>query len=147
MQEADPEQEQQLPEVQQLGILLFGDSVDFRFVKYFCEFALGKEPEPFTLQDSDWMKLQGGATCMPSCRVHSHNGIPYTDWMVLQACPQTELPCLSCMPWHVVYLCRSPGKQHFSPLALGGGMHSKRTGHGCHYLWHHLLQAYVRRQR
>ena len=98
MQAADPEQEQQLPQVQQLGILLFGDSVDFRFVKYFCEFALGKEPEPFTLQDSDWMKLQGGAACMPSCQYHAHNEIPYTDWMVLQGRPQAWLPCLSCVP-------------------------------------------------
>ena len=44
-----------------MGMLLFEDSVDFRFVKYFCQYALGKEPSAFTIFDSgsEWLKLQG----------------------------------------------------------------------------------------
>lgn len=59
MQAADPEQGQGIPDVQPMGVLLFGDSVDFRFLKFFCEFALEQEPKPFTVSESDWLKLQG----------------------------------------------------------------------------------------
>ena len=50
-------------DVHPLGLLLFGDSVDFRFVKYFCQYALGQEPSAFTVFDSgsEWLKLQGEA--------------------------------------------------------------------------------------
>ena len=54
-------QAEDLPDLRKLGVLLFGDSVDFRFLKFFCEFALGQEPKPFTFTDTDWLKLQGHA--------------------------------------------------------------------------------------
>lgn len=63
-------------DLRQLGVLLFGDSVDFRFLKFFCEFALDQEPEPFTFSDSDWLKLQG---VLLACHSHSLKGhIPQT---------------------------------------------------------------------
>lgn len=43
-----------------LSILLFGDSVDFRIVKFFCNLALDKEPEDFGFPGvEDRLKLQG----------------------------------------------------------------------------------------
>ena len=59
VQAADPEQGVESRDVHPLGILLLGDSVDFRFLKFFCQFALEEEPKPFTFFDSDWLKLQG----------------------------------------------------------------------------------------
>ena len=53
-----------LPGPRKLGVLLFGDSVDFRFLKFFCEFALDQEPDAFTFSESDWLKLQG---VLPAC--------------------------------------------------------------------------------
>ena len=63
-------QAEDLPNLRQLGVLLFGDSVDFRFLKFFCEFALDQEPKPFTFSDDDWLKLQGMAL-LPPFAVHS----------------------------------------------------------------------------
>ena len=71
-QAADPMQAEDLPDLRQLGVLLFGDSVDFRFLKFFCEFALGQEPKPFTFSDSDWLKLQGVLLAFCSFRFYSH---------------------------------------------------------------------------
>ena len=63
-------QAEDLPDLRKLGVLLFGDSVDFRFLKFFCEFALDQEPKPFTFSDNDWLKLQG----MPSAlSFYRHN--------------------------------------------------------------------------
>ncbi len=43
-----------------LSILLFGDSVDFRIVKFFCNLALDKEPDDFGFPGVDeQLKLQG----------------------------------------------------------------------------------------
>ncbi len=43
-----------------LSILLFGDSVDFRIVKFFCNLALDLEPEDFGYPGvEDRLKLQG----------------------------------------------------------------------------------------
>ena len=43
-----------------LSILLFGDSVDFRIVKFFCNLALDLEPEDFGFPGvEDRLKLQG----------------------------------------------------------------------------------------
>ena len=59
-------QAEDLLDLRQLGVLLFGDSVDFRFLKFFCEFALDQEPKPFTFSDNDWLKLQGVPLPFPS---------------------------------------------------------------------------------
>ena len=60
-QAADAKTRGDSKDVHPLGLLLFGDSVDFRFVKYFCQSALGQEPSAFTVFDSgsEWLKLQG----------------------------------------------------------------------------------------
>ncbi len=60
-QAADAETRGNSKDAHPLGLLLFGDSVDFRFVKYFCQSALGQEPSAFTVFDSgsEWLKLQG----------------------------------------------------------------------------------------
>ncbi|BDA42879.1 hypothetical protein COCOBI_03-7720 [Coccomyxa sp. Obi] len=43
-----------------LSILLFGDSVDFRIVKFFCNLALDREPDDFGFPGvEDRLKLQG----------------------------------------------------------------------------------------
>ncbi len=36
-----------------VGMLLFGDSVDFRIPQYMCNLVHGGEPQPFTKSDQD----------------------------------------------------------------------------------------------
>jgi hypothetical protein len=49
-----------LEQLRPLGVLLLGDSVDFRILKFFCQFAMEQEPTNFTLSGGDQLKLQGG---------------------------------------------------------------------------------------
>ena len=101
-QAADPLQGEDLPDLRQLGVLLFGDSVDFRFLKFFCEFALGQEPKPFTFSDSDWLKLQGVLLAFYSYPFHRH-------------IPQV---------WPSDHTCISEPHEHFSSR---GAKHAKRV--------------------
>ena len=51
-----------------VGMLLFGDSVDFRIPQYMCNLVHGEEPQPFTKsdQDDDDFRLAGEGTMWTS---------------------------------------------------------------------------------
>ena len=74
-----------------MGILLFGDSVDFRIPKYLCNLVVGEEPQPFMTESGvDGRELHLAGECSVPCTAGALHWCTYSLWLSCQSFREVE---------------------------------------------------------